>query len=132
MGRQVFGRDAFWALVAQALSVLVLSGLVGGLRGVNAAGSWFVGGLVCILPSLILYRRVFAQFGASKAKAIVKAFYLGEALKFILTGVGFVAAFQIPWLQPLWLFLGFLAAQAAFWLSPIIISLRRKQRIKTQ
>lgn len=132
MKRPVFHQDALWALIVQAVSIVFLSVVVAGFSSFTAASSWFVGGLICILPTILLYRRVFAHFGATKAKAIVKAFYFGEALKFILTGVGFVAAFQIPWIQPLWLFFGFLAAQAAFWLAPIMISLRKNERIKTR
>jgi ATP synthase protein I len=90
--------------------------------GRQAGGSFAVGGLICVVPNIYLYSRVFAHFGARQAKNIIKAFYWGEAVKLILTGCGFAGAFiLIPWIKPPWLFSGYIAAQLGFWLAPIVL-----------
>lgn len=119
-------RDALWALFTQALVIVLFFPVVWYFWQMRAALSLVIGGLVCLLPNFYLYRRVFSFFGATHAKQIVKAFYLGEAVKLVLTGVCFVAALLIPWAKPLWIFLGYLLAQFGFWLAPIYLSLCRK------
>lgn len=127
MRRRMGYNDAFWTIVGEACCIIALTPGLAVVKGFCVSGSWLVGGAVAVVPTVFFYRRVFSYFGAQQLKAIVNALYWGEALKFLLTGVGFVLAFQIPWLQPLWLFLGFLAANIAFWLASLVISLRRNK-----
>lgn len=78
-----------------------------------------------MLPNIYLYRRVFAFNGASQAKHIVKAFYWGEAIKFLLIGAGFFCALFLPGVRPQALFIGFVVTQMTFWLAPVYLGLAR-------
>ncbi len=125
--------DALWSLVTQFVLIIVMSLVVWETKDPKSAGSFAIGGLVCVLPNIYLYRRVFSFFGARAAKNIVRAFYFGEAVKIVLTAAGFVGALYIPWMKPLWLFVGYIVAQGGFWLAPIALSYwRLKKKLKNQ
>ena len=119
--------DALWAIVAQLLLVVLISPIIWLVRNKFAASSFIVGGVICVLPNIYLYRRVFAHFGAQAAKKIVRAFYWGEAIKLVLTGCLFAFAILIPWMKAMWLFLGYIAAQCGFWVAPIGLALWRSK-----
>jgi ATP synthase protein I len=120
--------DALWAIVTQLLIIVIFSTLIGMKWGRKASGSFGIGGLICMLPNIYLYKRVFAHFGAHAAQKIVKALYWGEAVKILFTAVGFVGALFIPWLLPLWLFVGYIATQGGFWVAPIVLGLIRAKK----
>ncbi len=88
------GRKAAYRLVAfQALLVLVVSLFCWLMWGAKTGFSAFVGGSIYVLPNLVFSSMVFAYAGARQAKKVVKAFYLGEVIKLLLTIVLFVVAF---------------------------------------
>lgn len=118
-------REAFWAVVSQALSIACLVPMIFIIWDIKVALSFLLGGLACVLPSVYLYRRVFTFFGATQSKLIVKAFYWGETVKIVLTALFFVVALLIPWALPVWIFLGYLVAQVGFWVAPVFISLKK-------
>lgn len=111
--------DAWWAILAQALVIVISLPVILVIWGKYAAGSYFLGGLICVLPNIYLYRRVFAQSGARAAREILKSLYIGELVKIFLTGLFFFGALQIKWLAALWLFVGYIISQLGFWFSPI-------------
>jgi len=128
MKRNLLHNDALVSILTQIVVIIILSLLVWLRWERQSAGSFAVGGLICVLPNIYLYRRVFAHFGAHAAKNIVKAFYWGEAVKLVLTAVGFGLALTIPWMRPLWLFVGYIVAQGGFWLAPIVLGLKRQNK----
>lgn len=107
--------DALKAVVAQFVLVIILTPVVIGFGNLRLGGSFFLGGLICALANVYFYFRVFSHFGARAAKQIVNAFYRGEAVKIMLTAAAFYIAFTIGWVLPLWVFLGYIAAQMGFW-----------------
>lgn len=117
--------DALGALKTQALLIGALFPVVLYFWQAQAALSLLVGGVVCLLPNIYFYRRVFAYSGATQAKYIVKALYWGETIKIIMTAVCFVGALLISWVMPMWMFLGFVGAQFGFWLAPIYFSVKK-------
>jgi len=130
MKRRKYSTDALWALITQLCVPIILFPLVWMIKSLETAGSFGVGALICVLPNIYLYRRTFAYFGASKAKQIVKAFYWGEILKLLLTAGGFVGAIFIPWVKPLWLFVGYIVAQLGFWLGPVVLGLSKRNKTR--
>jgi len=112
--------DAFWSVVTQLLVAVVLFPLVCAFWGKQAAGSFGVGAVICVVPNMYLYWRVFRHFGARAVKRIVGAFYFGEIVKWVLTIIGFMGALQLLWVLPLWLFVGYITTQLGFWLGPLI------------
>lgn len=120
--------EAFWAIVTQLAVIILLSPMVAFLWNRQAMGSWVVGGLICALPNIYLYRRVFSHFGANRAKQICKSLYSGEAVKLILTAIGFVGATYIAWILPVWVFVGYIGAQVAFGLTPVVLAYRKLKK----
>lgn len=118
-------KEALWSLWAQVLVIMIFFPIVAYGVCVEAALSMLVGGLVCFLPNLYLYRRVFSFFGATQSKLIVRALYWGETVKIILTVLFFVVALLIPWALPMWIFIGYISAQVGFWAAPIYIGLKK-------
>tara|TARA_R110002110_G_scaffold65206_4_gene180060 strand:- start:144997 stop:145344 length:348 start_codon:yes stop_codon:yes gene_type:complete len=111
--------------MTQALVILICLPLVWFFWQIQAAGSLLLGGLVCLLPNVYLYRKAFSHFGARQAKQILKDLFLGEAVKLLLTAILFVGALLVTWALPLWIFIGFILAQVGFWLAPIYLGVRK-------
>ncbi len=118
-------RDALWALVTQAVVVFIGTPVVWLCWQPQAAGSLVLGGLVCLLPNIYLYRKAFSHFGARQAKQILKDLFWGKAVKIVLTAVLFIGALLISWALPLWVFIGFILAQVGFWLAPIYLGFKK-------
>lgn len=104
----------------QAIVVIVVT-LAALWFGTVQAGSVLLGGIVCILPTLVFARWWFAAYHADQLRRLVKVFYLGEILKLALIGLLFVIAL---WIFPLhigWFLVGYMSAQLAFWLAPLLL-----------
>lgn len=120
--------DAFWSVITQLFAFIIFFFPLWMVWNLRTAASFAVGGVICVLPNIYLYRRVFRYFGARQAKQIVKALYSGETTKFLLTIAGFTAALFIPWLLPSWMFAGYMVAQFGFWLGPWILAYRQSKK----
>jgi len=105
---------------AQVFSVLLLSLLLWVFKGGMAGYSAVLGGITVILPNFYFARRLFAQTGAQAMNKIVRAFYVGEAMKLALTiGLCFLIFKLIP-VAMLPFFIAFIIAQAVVFLVPLI------------
>jgi len=127
MNYQLSRNDAFWAIVAQCFLTLMVFPWLLVFQRQNDGVSFVLGGLICISANILMYRRVFAYFGAKSAQQIVKAFYWGQALKMVLTAIAFAVAIKAKNIEPFWLFIGYLVAQSGFWLGPMLLNFWRKQ-----
>lgn len=86
------------------------------------AWSFLCGGLVHVVPGVYFARQAF-QTRKTGVAEVAKAFYLGEAVRFVLTALGFAMVFAL--LRPLnaiAVFAGFgvmwvVQLAGAFWLS---------------
>jgi len=103
----VFQRVGWVILFIACISVALLY-----LFSLNKSVSFALGAGVSLFP-ILLFGRIFfkTKDTASTAKKIVNAFYIGEAIKILTTIVLFILVFQWQALVPLFLFLGFIAAQ---------------------
>jgi len=128
MKRTNYQNEALWSVLVQFPLVIILSPLIGILQGKLPAVSYMVGGLICVLPNFYLYRRVFAHQGARAAKKIFKSLYWGEMVKVSLTAMGFLLAVTTGWVEPVWLFMGYITAQLSFALAPFLMSLIKLQK----
>lgn len=78
------------------------------LLGWISAYSLLLGGLICAIPNAYFAIKAFEYKGARAAQKIVRAFYVGEAVKILLMCAGFALTFKF--VQPLStpaVFLGF-------------------------
>ncbi|MBS0286472.1 MAG: ATP synthase subunit I [Proteobacteria bacterium] len=135
MKRQIASNDAFWIIVMQAACVFIMSVLLWFPKGSLEAGSFAAGGVICVLPSIYLYRRVFAHQGARAAKKIFKSLYWGEMVKVLLTAMGFGLAVTTDWVVPIWLFMGYIAAQLSFGITSVVLGVLKfhyNQKMRTE
>ena len=99
----------FGAALLMAIVAFWIAGRTGGV-------SALLGGLVCALPNGILGLRIAIASATGDAKRMLRATYVGVALKLLLTAALFAAVFAL--VRPLaagWLFAGFIATQAVVW-----------------
>ncbi len=117
-------RGARNVLLLQLIVAVCLAGfwLLG--KGGLAAQSALLGGGVHILPSWVFAQKMFRYAGAQQAQQIVKSFYLGEALKLLLTLLLFALVFIYIKIDPLAFFITFVVIQAVFWLAPVLMKTR--------
>ena len=87
----------------------------------NALISSVLGGLVCFLPSSLFAISFFKYKGAQHTRKILSAFYLGEALKLILTGFLFALVFINYKVNAAAFFTTFISVQAIYWIAPWLI-----------
>lgn len=99
-------------LLAQAGLSLGLAVLVWFWRGEVAAASVFLGGMVAVIPNAFLAARLLQRRAAASASALMRAAWIGETGKLLLTALLFGVIFSM--LRPISapaVFGGFIAAQ---------------------
>lgn len=107
-------QEALGIIATQSIFVALLTPVVTAGWGLPVGGSFLLGGLIAPLANSYFCFRAFSYVGARAAKRIVAAFYKGEAIKMVISAVGFYVAFSTPWVSPLWVFVGYIAAQIGF------------------
>ena len=81
-------------IIASQFATAVLIAVVGyAVQGWVVAYSLLTGGLICAIPNAYFSVKAFRYRGARAAKKIVRAFYVGEGIKILLTCAGFALAF---------------------------------------
>ena len=76
--------------------------------------SVLLGVFLVIIPQAYFAYRVFQYQGAQFAHFVLRSFYIGEAVKIVLTGAGFAVIFV--WVHPLNVF----AMLLAFWVGQFL------------
>jgi len=118
---------AYKTLVTQTLIAVVVPLLVLLLVGRDQALCALIGGFITVVSNAYFAYQAFRYSGASAMKQhVLQAFYRGEAGKFIITMVLFIAAFKFVDLLHVtknvsYMFLSFVLAQSAFWFAPILL-----------
>jgi ATP synthase protein I len=104
-----------WILLAQS-AVLLCAGLLAWSFGnfSDALSAWF-GGMIAWLPNVYFSIRFGIRRDGRTAREVVRSFYLGEAVKLLMTAGLFVLAFQWQGVKPLPLFGGFLFTLMVTW-----------------
>lgn len=103
-------------LVIQAAVLLALSSAAMILFGWLVARSVLLGGLIAFIPNAYFALRISRSRGKTPQQ-IVRRFYVGEVIKLILTAALFFLVLQIPDIQVLPLFLGFITVLGGFWIT---------------
>ena len=130
---RAFARLHGWArffVLAQAFSVLLLSLLLWIVKGNLVGYSALLGGLTVILPNFYFAQRLFAQTGAQAADKIVRAFYVGEAMKLLFTVALCLLILKLTPVLAVPFFAAFVVAQMAFFWVPLINKDYPKRYIK--
>jgi ATP synthase protein I len=99
-------------LLAQAGLSLVLAAVLGSWQGMTVGGSALLGGMVAVIPNAFLAARLLKPRRDPSPQAILRAAWIGEIGKWLLTALlfGVIFAAVRPLSAPA-LFGGFMAAQ---------------------
>ncbi len=118
-GRGVFSVGEHLSLISKVLLAqlglsVVLAMLFWGVSGRVAGYSALLGGLTCVIPNAFLALRLVVPRRESGAVGLVRAAYIGELGKLVLTVLMFGAVFVLVRPLEAWpLFAAFIAAQLA-------------------
>lgn len=104
-------------VVIQSSVIGVVTLLLGYLQQREVAYSIWVGGWVGIVPHLLVAIGLFCYQGSRYVKQIMAAFYAAEALKWGMAAGLFCAIFLWLTVTPWAVLIGFILAQAAFWVA---------------
>ena len=127
MGNQRGLKGARRFLVCQLGVTMLLASFAILLLGTTAAISAILGGTVSIVPNAFFARQSFRYHGAHAAKQIVNSFYLGEAVKIVLSITLFIVVFKFFKIVPLIFFAVYVVVQMVFWLAPLIFDNNRNR-----
>ena len=81
--------------IITAVIAIVLMLSIGRVAAISAA----LGGIACILPNVLFARFAFRHSAADSAGLVMKWFYIGEAIKIIVTVLIF--ALSLTWIKEL-------------------------------
>ncbi|MGL4838594.1 MAG: ATP synthase subunit I [Shewanella sp.] len=115
--------SAYKLVLVQAAVAGVASIVFFALWGVQFGYSALAGGSIAVLPNFVFATLAFSHMGASLSGKIVKSFFLGEAVKLLLTVVLFGFVFSMLDVNVMSLF----ACYALSLTVPFIASLYFKQ-----
>jgi F0F1-type ATP synthase assembly protein I len=99
----------------QVGSAVLVGVLFGVLAGGAAALAGFVGGAIVAVGSALLGWRMFSP-GVAPARALQRALFAGEALKWLWYGVAIATALGLLHLKGLPLLVGLIVAQFGYWI----------------
>ncbi|BAU50433.1 ATP synthase I [Sulfurifustis variabilis] len=123
-----FRADAYRVVAAQFVVAIVISSGLLIFSGWRTAWSALVGGSIAALASLYFAAVLYARRGGRNPRQFVRAFYVGEFLKIVITAALF-------WIAIVWLDVSFLPAFAtyavallAYWLALLPVFSRFARR----
>lgn len=118
---------AYVVIGFQALIALVVPLLVWWFASASLVKAALFGGWIAVLANGYFAIQAFRYSGARASSAMLKAFYRGEAGKFIIVAVLFVAAFRVLGTdkqQALVLVAAFIGVQSVTWFAPLLLKRR--------
>lgn len=123
---QLSGKKQIYQILWLELLSLGLIGLILLIfQPIITVGSFFVGGLVCLIPNVYQAKCLFKENYASAAPRIVKRLYLTELLKFASVATVFIVLMHWVHLNVLAFVSGFLLMEMGTWmLMPILMKVR--------
>lgn len=107
-------------LLAQAALGLGLAGVAAIWLGSTVALSWLLGAAAAVVPNAFLAARLLTPGSAASARAMLRAAWLGEIGKLVLTAALFAAVFiAVRPLSAPAVFGGYIAAQLVIFGAPL-------------
>jgi ATP synthase protein I len=105
--------------MTQGVVLLVIAALMGVIAGRLAAYSALLAGVISLIANTYFACRVFRFRGASQARRIVRAFYVGEIIKLGIIVVLMLVAMIYLKISILPFLLTYVLLQMALWLVPL-------------
>jgi len=115
---------AYYVVGSQAVASLLLPILVWFAAGKSAAVAALAGGWIATLSNLYFAVQAFRFSGARASRDMVRAFYRGEAGKFVIVMLSFIAAFRLLdgiRETALYLFLAFFLVYGIAWGAALVL-----------
>jgi ATP synthase protein I len=114
--RKKIQNEAYYLVLWQLAAVAVIAIIALLLNGLQSSLSALAGGLTYGLPNLFFVAIVFRFTGAQQMTQFMAAFYAGEMLKLILSGILFVLVVKYLPVSLLSVVIGFIGAIVSFWI----------------
>lgn len=102
----------FWQLIG--VTIVSFFSLI--ISGITSGWSTLCGGLAYGIPNLLFVWRVFRYAGAQEMNQFMAAFFAGEAMKLILSGILFLIIVKTLPVSLLSVLVGFIGAIVSFWI----------------
>lgn len=103
------------------LGLLILVASIGLLKEFKVAIALLSGGMAVFIANCYFVYKAFSKSGAQQSKNVVGAFFLGEAVKMVLSTGLLVAGFIFLPSFEVFVLIGYVAALLSQWLAPTII-----------
>ncbi len=116
-------RRMAYAFVGVQAAVMLITALAYLSVGVMASWSALLGGVAIVLPSSYFAYRLFRITSARAARKIVRAFYVGEVTKILLSAVLAAVFVRFLHVDVIPFLVGFIAALVGFWIAPAIVKM---------
>jgi len=107
-------------LLIQMIIIILIAGL-GLFKEFKVAIALLSGGMAVFLSNLYFAYKVFAKSGAQANKQVVRAFYLGETVKIVISVSLLAIAFALLPGTEMFVLVGYILALLFQWLAPVIV-----------
>jgi ATP synthase protein I len=107
-------------LLIQAILIVAIASL-GLLKNYQVALALLSGGIAVYIANLYFVYKVFSKSGAQASKQVVRAFYLGETLKIVISVSLLVVAFILLPGFEMFVLVGYISALLLQWLTPVMV-----------
>jgi len=114
--QHIVQQQAFKIVYWQLAGVVALALLSLPIAGTTSAFSVLCGGLCYGLPNLFFVWRVFRYAGAQQMTQFMSAFFIGEMLKLVFSGILFLLVVKYLPVSLLSVLVGFAGAIVLFWI----------------
>ncbi|QOJ32891.1 MAG: ATP synthase subunit I [Gammaproteobacteria bacterium] len=115
--RRLLRRTAWLLAAGQAVLTLLVTAAAGWLGGTASARSALAGGCIGTVPALYQALRMFSVSAAEDPGRFMRAVYVGEFMKIVITAALFVAAIRIMRPQFLPLMAAYAVTFLAYWIA---------------
>ncbi|MCC7489737.1 MAG: ATP synthase subunit I [Gammaproteobacteria bacterium] len=115
--RRLLRRTAWLLAAGQAVLTLLVTAAAGWLGGTASARSALAGGCIGTVPALYQALRMFSVSAAEDPGRFMRAVYVGEFMKIVITAALFVAAIRIMKPQFLPLMAAYAVTFLAYWIA---------------
>jgi ATP synthase protein I len=112
---KIIQNEAYRLVYLQLLAVLSISALFWLFSGQKIGCSVLTGGMAYGVPNLLFVWHVFRYAGAKQMTQFMTAFFYGEMLKLILSGLLFLLVVKYLPTSLLFVLIGLIAAMMSFW-----------------
>ena len=118
--------QAYPILIMQSGVVVLIATIAACFFDLKSSGSVLLGGGVCLIPQWLFAQWVLQLTGARWANTIVKRFFVGQAMKMLLTVLLFCAVLKSFSVGVVPVIIGYIGTYLAFMFAPFLIGMKKR------